>query len=107
MFALFLSLGIVICFCQLDRNLNTSGEREPQLAIDSIGVACGNVCGGFSWLLIDVGGPSPLWANRSELYKDVSPAWAKESKPESNIPAWSLLQFLPLGSSMAFLGHGL
>lgn len=40
----------------------SSGKKEPQLRIASIRLACGYICGVFPRLLINVGGPSPLWA---------------------------------------------
>lgn len=44
-------------FCQL----NTMGRGNLKWGITSIGLAYEHVCGAFSWFLIDVGRPSPLW----------------------------------------------
>lgn len=64
---------------------------------DCTGLAVTQDCRAFSWLVIDVWGPSSLWVlpPLDGLRKKAKRSWA--SRPVSSIPPWPLLQFLPPG----------
>lgn len=55
---------MLAAFCQLDTNVGTPAKRESSLTNASIRLACRPVWMGWgiSRLMIDVGGPSALWA---------------------------------------------
>lgn len=70
-------------------------------------LACGHIYVAFSWLLIDIGEPIPLWivpsvGSQPGLYKKGRKMWTR-SKPASSILPWPLFQFLLSGPCLVFL----
>lgn len=53
---------ILVIFCQLDSSYSQLRRGNLRLENASIWLAYWHACGTFSWLTIDEGGPSPLWA---------------------------------------------
>lgn len=81
-------------FCQVD----TSWRRENLTWENAlIRLCCRHPCGAFSWLVIDVEGPSPLWAVPSLGlgYTRKQTGWSGKSKLVNSISPRSLLQLLP------------
>lgn len=87
------------------------GNREPLLDDSSIRLACKQVCGAYSWLMIDVGryslpGQCHLWTGSPSspgLYKKTAEQ-AMESQPVSSIPLVSASESLPWFSDRLWSG---
>lgn len=63
---------------------------NPNWPIASFRLACGDVCGTFSWVVIDVEGCRPL--GKISIKKGAEQV--KRRKPVRSIPSWSALVFV-------------
>jgi hypothetical protein len=82
------------------------GMREPQLRKCSHQTACGQVCGAFYCLMIDMGEPGSLWVGPHEpvVLSTVSvQTQQRKRKAVSSISPRLLLPSLPPGFHLKFL----
>lgn len=101
----------VICLCVKDDkgrmsslvsvvHLTHLGRKNLNWRTLTIRLACRHTSGAFSWLLIDIAVPSPLYALGPGLYKTAEHEPGR--KPVSSIPPWSLPQTPALRSCPGF-----
>lgn len=87
----------MLFFFQLDISWSHPERGTLHWEDTFISLACWQVCGSFSWLMIGVGGAIPRKLVLQGIRKQV--AQAMGNNPVSSFPPWSLFQLLPSGSS--------
>lgn len=82
-------------------------EGTPNWGSASIVLACGRVCGSFSWFMIDAGGPSALWVEPPQvggpgLYKPARWASGEEHSVAVSFHGLCFTSCLPSAANLGF-----
>lgn len=70
--------------------LDTSGKRKNQLRNYIIRLACGPIYGAFSWLLMDVGGPTPSQAGMGKKDGWAGRPWQQGTEQHPSVVSISI-----------------